>query len=145
MGDAFINLVRMIIGPIIFCSVVHGVAGMNDMKRVGRVALKALGYFLAITLVALVFALIAVNLWKPGVGMNVDATAIDTHGVSTYTAQAGKQTITQFLLNIIPDDVRRGVHAAQRFAGAARLGVVCLCADARRRARAAGVRRWSRR
>src|SRR5690348_4742853 len=57
LGDAFINLVRMIVGPIIFCSVVHGVAGMNDMKRVGRVALKALGYFLAITLVALVIAL----------------------------------------------------------------------------------------
>jgi aerobic C4-dicarboxylate transport protein len=102
LGDAFINLVRMIIGPIIFCSVVHGVAGMNDMKRVGRVALKALGYFLAITLVALVIALIAVNLWKPGAGMNVDASAIDTHAVSTYTAQAGEQSVTQFLLNIIP-------------------------------------------
>src|SRR5215471_9359717 len=58
LGDAFIQLVRMIIGPIIFCSVVHGVAGMNDMKRVGRVALKALGYFLAITIVALVLALV---------------------------------------------------------------------------------------
>lgn len=103
LGDAFINLVRMIIGPIIFCSVVHGVAGMNDMKRVGRVALKALGYFLAITLLALIIALAAVNLWKPGVGMNVDAAAIDTHAVSTYTAQAGKQTVTQFLLDIIPN------------------------------------------
>ena len=102
LGDAFINLVRMIIGPIIFCSVVHGVAGMNDMKRVGRVALKALGYFLAITLLALIFALVAVNLWKPGVGMNVDANAIDTHAVATYTAQAGRQTVTQFLLDIIP-------------------------------------------
>ena len=62
LGDLFINLVRMIIGPVIFCSVVHGIAGMNDMKRVGRVALKALGYFLAITLVALIIALVAVNL-----------------------------------------------------------------------------------
>jgi aerobic C4-dicarboxylate transport protein len=102
LGDAFINLIRMIIGPVIFCSVVHGIAGMNDMKRVGRVALKALGYFLGITLVALVIALVAVNLWKPGAGMNVDASAIDTHAVSTYTAQAGEQTVTQFLLNIIP-------------------------------------------
>jgi aerobic C4-dicarboxylate transport protein len=102
LGDAFISLVRMIIGPIIFCSVVHGVAGMNDMKRVGRVALKALGYFLAVTLAALIIALLAVNLWKPGAGMNVDANAIDTHAVSTYTTQAGEQTITQFLLNIIP-------------------------------------------
>jgi aerobic C4-dicarboxylate transport protein len=102
LGDAFIDLVRMIIGPIIFCSVVHGVAGMNDMRRVGRVALKALGYFLAITLVALIIALVAVNLWKPGAGMNVDANAIDTHAVSTYTTQAGKQTVAQFVLNIIP-------------------------------------------
>lgn len=102
LGDAFINLIRMIIGPIIFCSVVHGVAGMNDMKRVGRVALKALGYFLAVTLVALIIALIAVNLWKPGAGMNVDASSIDTHTISTYTTQAGEQTIVQFLLNTIP-------------------------------------------
>jgi aerobic C4-dicarboxylate transport protein len=102
LGDVFISLIRMIIAPIIFCSVVHGVAGMNDMKRVGRVALKALGYFLAVTLVALIIALVAVNLWKPGAGMNVDANAIDAHAVSTYTTQAGEQTITQFLLNIIP-------------------------------------------
>lgn len=102
LGDAFINLVRMVIGPIIFCSVVHGIAGMNDMQRVGRVALKALAYFLGITLIALVLALVAVNLWRPGEGMNVDATAIDTHAVSMYTAQAGEQTVTQFLLNIIP-------------------------------------------
>jgi aerobic C4-dicarboxylate transport protein len=102
LGDAFINLVRMIIGPIIFCSVVHGVAGMNDMKRVGRVALRALAYFLAITLIALVIALVAVNIWKPGAGMNVDAATIDTHAVSTYTAQAGEQTVTQFVLNVIP-------------------------------------------
>ena len=80
----------MIIGPVIFCSVVHGIAGMNDMKRVGRVALKALGYFLAITLVALVIALVAVNLWKPGAGMNVDASAIDTHAVSHLHGASGR-------------------------------------------------------
>src|SRR5690349_22260358 len=91
LGDAFINLVRMIIGPIIFCSVVHGVAGMNDMKRVGRVALKALGYFLAITLLALILALVVVNVWRPGAGMNVDASAIDMHEVSTYATQASEQ------------------------------------------------------
>jgi aerobic C4-dicarboxylate transport protein len=102
LGDAFISLIRMIIGPVIFCSVVHGIAGMNDMKRVGRVALKALAYFLAITLIALVIALVAVNLWRPGAGMNVDAGSIDTHAVSTYATQAGEQTVTQFLLNIIP-------------------------------------------
>ncbi len=102
LGDAFINLVRMMIGPIIFCSIVHGVAGMNDMQRVGRVALKALAYFLSVTLVALLIALIAVNIWRPGAGMNVDPSAIDTREVSSYAAQAGEQTVTQFLLNIVP-------------------------------------------
>ena len=102
LGDAFINLVRMMIGPIIFCSVVHGVAGMNDMQRVGRVALKALGYFLAITIVALGLALVVVNIWKPGAGMNIDASAIDTSEVSAYTTQAHEQSVAQFLLNIIP-------------------------------------------
>jgi aerobic C4-dicarboxylate transport protein len=102
LGDAFINLVRMMIGPIIFCSVVHGVAGMNDMKRVGRVALKALGYFLGITIIALILALVVVNVWRPGAGMNVDAGAIDTREVSTYATQANEQSVTQFLLNIIP-------------------------------------------
>ncbi len=102
LGDAFIALVRMIIAPVIFCSRVHGVAGMRDMRRVGRVALKALAYFMAVTLVALVMALVAVNLWKPGAGMDIDPRAIDTHAISTYTAQAGEQTVTQFLLNIIP-------------------------------------------
>ena len=102
LGDLFINLVRMIIGPVIFCSVVHGIAGMNDMKRVGRVALKALGYFLGITLIALVMALVVVNLWRPGAGMNVDAASLDTHAIATYTTQAGEQTVTQFLLNVVP-------------------------------------------
>jgi len=102
LGDAFISLVRMMIAPIIFCSVVHGVAGMNDMKRVGRVALKALGYFLGITIIALILALVVVNVWRPGAGMNVDASAIDTHEVSVYATQASEQSITQFLLNIIP-------------------------------------------
>ena len=102
LGDAFVNLIRMIIGPVIFCTVVHGVASMNDMKRVGRVALKALIWFEVITLVALVFALIAVNIWQPGAGMNVDAAALDASAVRTYTAAAQHQTAAEFLLHIIP-------------------------------------------
>lgn len=102
LGDAFITLVRMVIGPIIFVSVVHGIAGMNDMARVGRVALKALGYFLAITLLALVLALAAVNVLQPGSGMHIDPAALDARSVSTYAAQAKAESITQFLLNIIP-------------------------------------------
>jgi aerobic C4-dicarboxylate transport protein len=102
LGDAFVNLIRMIIGPVIFCTVVHGVASMNDMKRVGRVALKALITFEVITLVALVFALVAVNIWQPGAGMNVDAAALDASAVRTYTVAAQHQTAAEFLLHIIP-------------------------------------------
>jgi len=92
----------MIIAPVIFCTVVHGIASMNDLKRVGRVALKAIIWFEAITLVALIFALVAVNLWQPGAGMNVNPAAIDTSAVRTYTAAAQHQTAADFLLHIIP-------------------------------------------
>ena len=102
LGDGFIALVRMIVAPIIFCSVVHGIAGMRDLRRVGRVALKALGYFLAVTIVALVLALIAVNVWKPGSGLTIDVRALDAHAVSGYASEAGEQSVTQFLLNMIP-------------------------------------------
>ncbi|HTV79463.1 MAG TPA: C4-dicarboxylate transporter DctA [Steroidobacteraceae bacterium] len=102
LGDAFIALVRMLIAPVIFCTVVHGVAAMNDMRRVGRVALKALVWFEAITTLALVFALVAVNLLRPGSGMHVVASALDVQTVSQYTAKAHAQGIAQFLLDIIP-------------------------------------------
>ena len=101
-GDGFIALVRMIIGPVIFCTVVHGVAGMNDMRRVGRVAIKALVYFELVTTVALALALLAVNLLKPGAGMNVDLHRIDAHAVAGYVAQAHQQSIPDFFLHIIP-------------------------------------------
>jgi len=101
--DAFINLIHMIIAPVIFCTVVHGVASMKDMKRVGRVAIKALIWFEAITLVALVFALVAVNLWRPGAGMNVDPASLDASSVRTYTSAAQNQTLADYLLHIIPN------------------------------------------
>ena len=102
LGDAFINLIRLIIGPVIFCTVVHGVASMNDMKRVGRVAIKALIWFEAITLAALVLALVGVNLWQPGAGMNIDPAQIDTSGIRSYAAAAQQQSLVDFLLHIIP-------------------------------------------
>ena len=102
LGDLFVNLIRMVIGPVIFCTVVHGIASMNDMKRVGRVALKALVWFEAITLVALVFGLAAVNLWQPGAGMNVDLASLDASAVKTYTTAAQHQTFMEFLLHIVP-------------------------------------------
>jgi aerobic C4-dicarboxylate transport protein len=102
LGDGFIKAIRMLIAPIIFCTVVHGVARMTDMARVGRVALKALVYFEVLTTVALVIGLIAVNVLQPGKGMNVNLARIDSSSVQQYVAQTRNQTVTQFLLNIIP-------------------------------------------
>ena len=101
-GDAFIKAIRMLIAPIIFCTVVNGIAHMADMARVGRVAIKSIIYFEAITSVALVIGLVAVNLWQPGAGMNVDATAINAGIVEPYVKQTAVLGFIPFLLNIIP-------------------------------------------
>lgn len=103
LGDAFVNLIRMMIAPVIFCTVVHGVAGMRDMGRIGRVALKALIYFEAVTILALIFGLVVVNLWRPGAGMHIDAALIDTKSIATYVASAKEQSVSGYLLHIIPD------------------------------------------
>lgn len=102
LGDAFIKAIRMLIAPIIFCTVVHGIARMVDVARVGRVALKAIVYFEVLTTIALVIGLVAVNIWKPGRGMNVDLAHIDTSAVQTYVAHPENVGVTQFLTNIIP-------------------------------------------
>lgn len=102
LGDAFIALIRMIVAPVIFCTVVHGIAGMRDMRRVGRVAVKSLVYFELITTVALIVALVAVNVTRPGAGMNIDAHAIDTRAIGAYTSEAHQQGVAQYLLDIIP-------------------------------------------
>ncbi|MGB7455535.1 MAG: cation:dicarboxylase symporter family transporter, partial [Pseudolabrys sp.] len=85
LGDLFIKLIKMLIAPIIFCTIVHGIASMEDMKKVGRVGLKALIYFEVLTTVALIVGLIVVNILQPGVGMNVDARTIDTKSIQVYT------------------------------------------------------------
>ncbi len=103
LGDAFIKAIRVLIAPIIFCTVVHGIASMANMAKVGRVALKALIYFEVLTTVALIIGLVAVNLFKPGVGMNVDLSHVDTSSVAGYIAQTHQQSTEQFLLNIIPN------------------------------------------
>jgi aerobic C4-dicarboxylate transport protein len=103
LGDAFIKAIRVLIAPIIFCTVVHGISSMANMAKVGRVALKALIYFEVLTSIALVIGLVAVNLFKPGVGMNVDLSHVDTSSVATYIEQTHKQTTAEFLLNIIPN------------------------------------------
>jgi aerobic C4-dicarboxylate transport protein len=101
-GDAFIKAIRMLIGPIIFCTVVHGIARMVNVARVGRVALKAIVYFEVLTTVALFIGLAAVNLLQPGRGMNVDLAHVDTSAIQQYTAHPGATSVTQFLMNIIP-------------------------------------------
>jgi aerobic C4-dicarboxylate transport protein len=99
-GDAFIKLIRMLIGPIIFCTVVHGIAQMADIARVGRVALKAIVYFEALTTIALIIGLVAVNLWHPGRGMNVDVSHLSP--AATPGVPAEHLTVASFLMNIIP-------------------------------------------
>jgi aerobic C4-dicarboxylate transport protein len=103
LGDAFIKAIRVLIAPIIFCTVVHGISSMANMAKVGRVALKALIYFEVLTTVALIIGLVAVNIFRPGVGMNVDLARLDTSSVASYIQQTHNQTTAQFLLNIIPN------------------------------------------
>jgi aerobic C4-dicarboxylate transport protein len=105
LGDGFIRLIRMLIAPIIFCTVVHGIAGMDDLKKVGRVALKALVYFEAVTTFALIIGLVIVNVLQPGAGMNVDASKLDASAMRTYATQAREQGVVEFLLHIIPQTV----------------------------------------
>ena len=105
LGDAFIKLIKMVIAPIIFFTVVHGIASMRDMRKVGRVGLKALIYFEVVTSLALIIGLIVVNVWQPGVGMNVDPSAIDTKSIATFTAKAKEQSTIQFLMDVIPSTV----------------------------------------
>ena len=105
LGDIFIKLIKMIIAPIIFCTVVHGIASMQDMKKVGRVGLKALGYFELVTTLALIIGLIVSNTLQPGVGMNIDPTTIDTKAIQGYVAKSKVQSTLQFLMDIVPNTV----------------------------------------
>ena len=102
LGDGFIKLIKMIIAPIIFVTVVHGIAAMSDMKKVGRVGLKALIYFEIVTTLALAVGLIVANLVQPGVGMNIDAASIDTKEIANFVTLSKDQSTIQFLLDIIP-------------------------------------------
>jgi aerobic C4-dicarboxylate transport protein len=104
-GDGFIKLIKMIIAPIIFCTVVLGIAGMEDMKKVGKTGGLALLYFEVVSSLALVVGLVIVNVLKPGAGMHVDPRTIDTSSISAYTGAGKMQTVTQFLLDIIPSSV----------------------------------------
>ena len=103
LGDGFIKLIKMIIAPIIFCTVVVGIAGMEDMKKVGKTGGYALLYFEIVSTIALIVGLVIVNTVQPGAGMNIDPATLDTKGVAAYTKPGQMQSTQEFLLNIIPE------------------------------------------
>ena len=103
LGDAFIKLVKMMISPIIFCTVVHGIASMKELKHLGRVGGKTLLYFEVVSTLALVIGLLVVNVLQPGAGFNIDPKTLDSSLVQSYTQRAHTLSTTSFLLNIIPN------------------------------------------
>jgi aerobic C4-dicarboxylate transport protein len=105
LGDGFIKLIKMMITPIIFCTIVTGIAGMHNIKAVGRVGLKAIIYFEIVTTLALIIGLVIVNIVQPGSGMNVNPQTLDTSGVQNYIQQGKSTGFIDFLLHIIPDTI----------------------------------------
>jgi len=105
LGDAFIKLVKMMIAPVVFCTIVSGIAGMQDIKKVGRVGIKALIYFEVITTLALIIGLVIINILKPGSGMNVDPSTLDPNAVASYVTQSKTTGVVDFFLHIIPDNI----------------------------------------
>ncbi|GAB3428570.1 dicarboxylate/amino acid:cation symporter [Massilia solisilvae] len=103
LGDGFVKLIKMIIAPVIFCTVVAGIAGMQDMKKVGRVGGKALLYFEVVSTFALAIGLIVAHLIQPGAGFNVDPATLDTKAIAEYTAKTKSLSTVDFLMNIIPN------------------------------------------
>src|SRR5258706_14161513 len=102
LGDLFIRLVRMIVAPIIFCTVVHGIASVGEAKRVGRVAIKTLIYFEIVTTIALGLGLLVVNVWAPGAGMNVDPATLEDRAATDVEQQAQPVGQGEFLVSLGP-------------------------------------------
>ncbi|WP_342362896.1 dicarboxylate/amino acid:cation symporter [Terrarubrum flagellatum] len=105
LGDAFIKLIKMIIAPVIFLTVVAGIAGMSDLEKVGRVGVKALVYFLCFSTLALIIGLIVANTLHPGAGLHIDPKTLDPKQVASYASKAHDSSILDFLMNIIPTTV----------------------------------------
>lgn len=103
LGDGFIALIKMMIAPVIFCTVVHGIASMQDLRKVGRVGLKTLVYFEAVSTLALIIGLLVGELARPGAGFNIDPASMDASAVSTYVTRAKQEGIVAHLMAIIPD------------------------------------------
>ena len=105
LGDGFVKLIKMVIAPIIFCTVVSGIAGMQSMKSVGKTGGYALLYFEIVSTIALIIGLVVVNVVKPGAGMHIDVSTLNASSVAAYAAAGAQQTTVGFLLNIIPNTV----------------------------------------
>lgn len=105
LGDMFIKLIKMVVAPIVFCTVVTGICGMEDMKKIGRVGGKALLYFEAVTTLALAIGLVVVNLVQPGAGMNIDPHTLDARAVAAFAPAARHLTVVDYFLNIIPKSI----------------------------------------
>jgi len=105
LGDGFIKLIKMIIAPVIFCTVVSGIAGMQDVKKIGRVGGKALLYFEVVSTFALVIGLFVANLMRPGAGFNADPATLDTKAIAQFTEKAKQQSTIDFVMNIIPNTI----------------------------------------
>lgn len=103
LGDAFIKLIKMMIAPVVFCTIVTGIAGMSDKRSLGRLMSKTMLLFLVLTVISLFIGLVAVYVFKPGVGMNIDPTKLSTAGLSQYTESAAKLGVVDFFMHIIPD------------------------------------------
>jgi aerobic C4-dicarboxylate transport protein len=105
LGDAFIKLIKMMIAPIIFCTVVIGISGMEDMKKVGKTGGLALLYFEVVSSIALIVGLLIVNFVQPGAGMHVDPNSLDSKAVAAYTGPGKMETTVGFLMNVIPNTI----------------------------------------
>ena len=103
LGDGFIALIRMMIAPVIFCTIVHGIASMGDIKKVGRIGVKTLFYFEAVSTLALGIGLLVGRVVQPGQGFNLDPAALDPNAVASYVGRAKEEGIVNHLLAIIPD------------------------------------------
>jgi len=103
LGDAFINLIKMMIAPVIFCTVVHGISSMGDLKKIGRVGIKTLFYFEAVSTLALGIGLLMGEVLQPGAGFNIDPATLDAKTVASYVGRAAQEGVTTHLMNIIPN------------------------------------------
>jgi aerobic C4-dicarboxylate transport protein len=105
LGDGFIKLIKMLIGPIIFCTIVLGLVGMEDLKQMGRLGIKMLIYFEVLTTIALIIGYVVAHLLKPGVGMNIDAASLSSEGLQQYVKIATESSMVDFILHIIPTTI----------------------------------------